>query len=190
MLKSALSIALKPKSMSDNREQKPGRHAGLGMLIISFALGLGLLTLFFDDMLERQFNPNQRPSTQALQNGGFELALQRNRQGHYVMSGDISGEPAIFLLDTGATDVVIPAELANRAGLQPGQAMRAMTANGPVTVYTTNIPILHLGDITLYDVRASINPAMQGDTVLLGMSALRHVEFSQRADTLTLRRVP
>jgi len=176
--------------MSDNREQKPGRHAGLGMLIISFALGLGLLTLFFDDMLERQFNPNQRPSTQVLQSGGFELALQRNRQGHYVMSGDISGEPATFLLDTGATDVVIPAELANRAGLQPGQAMQAMTANGLVTVYTTTIPILHLGDITLYDVRASINPAMQGGTVLLGMSALRHVEFSQRADTLTLRMLP
>lgn len=176
--------------MSDNREHKPGRHAGLGMLIISFALGLGLLTLFFDDMLGRQLNPNQRPDTQILQDGGLELVLRRNRQGHYVMSGDISGEPAIFLLDTGATDVVIPAELAGNAGLQPGQAVRAMTANGLVTVYTTTIPTLHLGDITLYDVRASINPAMQGDTVLLGMSALRHVEFTQRADTLTLRMSP
>ncbi|MBC54990.1 MAG: TIGR02281 family clan AA aspartic protease [Gammaproteobacteria bacterium] len=176
--------------MSDNHEHKPGRQAGLGMLIISFALGLGLLTLFFDDMLGRQINPNQRPDTQALQGGGFELALQRNRQGHYVMSGDISGEPATFLLDTGATDVVIPAQLADNAGLQAGQAMRAMTANGLVTVYATVIPVLHLGEITLYDVRASINPAMQGDTVLLGMSALRHVEFTQRADTLTLRMVP
>lgn len=190
VLKSILSITPKPVSMSDNHEQKPGRHAGLGMLIISFALGLGLLTLFFDDMLGRQFNPNQRPSTQALQDGGLELVLQRNRQGHYVMSGDISGEPATFLLDTGATDVVIPAGLADSAGLQPGQAMRAMTANGLVTVYTTTIPVLHLGEITLYDVRASINPAMQGDTVLLGMSALRHVEFTQRAGTLILRMVP
>jgi len=95
-----------------------------------------------------------------------------------------------FLLDTGATDVVIPAQLAESAGLQPGQAMRAMTANGLVTVYSTTIPTLHLGDITLYDVRASINPGMQGDTVLLGMSALRQVEFTQRADTLTLRTLP
>ncbi len=190
VLKSVSSIALKPNSMSDNSKQTPGRHAGLGMLIISFALGLGLLTLFFDDLLERQFNPNQRPATQALQNGGFELVLQRNRQGHYVMSGDISGEPATFLLDTGATDVVIPAELADRAELQSGQAMRAMTANGVVTVYTTTIPTLQLGDITLYDVRASINPAMRGETVLLGMSALRQVEFTQRADTLTLSMQP
>jgi len=176
--------------MSDNSEQKPGRHAGLGMLVISFALGIGLLTLFFDDMLGRQYNPNQRPNTQALQNGGAELVLRRNRQGHYVMSGEISGEASIFLLDTGATDVVIPAELANNAGLRPGQAMRAMTANGLVTVYSTTIPELQLGEITLYDVRASINPAMQGDTVLLGMSALRQVEFTQRADTLTLRMQP
>lgn len=165
------------------------------MLIISFALGVGLLTLFFDGMLERQFNPNQRPSTQALSDGGFELILQRNRQGHYVMSGEIAGDAptpaaAIFLLDTGATDVVVPEELAERAGLRPGQAMRAMTANGVVTVYGTTIPALQLGEITLYDVRASINPAMQGDTVLLGMSALRQVEFSQRADTLTLRLHP
>lgn len=175
---------------NNSDKHTPGRHTGLGMLAISFALGLGLLTLFFDDMLEQQLNPNQHPTTQALQNGGFELVLQRNRQGHYVMGGDISGEPATFLLDTGATDVVIPAELADSAGLQPGQAMRAMTANGIVTVYTTTIPTLQLGDITLYDVRASINPAMQGETVLLGMSALRQVEFTQRADTLTLRMQP
>jgi aspartyl protease family protein len=182
-----------PKQTPQDRtqeERKPGRQAGLGMLVISFALGIGLLTLFFDDMLEQQFNPNQRPDTQLLQSGGMELVLQRNRQGHYVMAGDISGEPATFLLDTGATDVVIPAELADSAGLQRGSAMRAMTANGVVTVYTTTIPTLHLGDITLYDVRASINPGMQGDTVLLGMSALRQVEFTQRADTLTLRTQP
>lgn len=190
VLKSRPSITLKPNVMSDNSEQKPGRHAGLGMLIISFGLGIGLLTLFFDDMLGRQFNPNQRPSTQALQDGGFELVLRRNRQGHYVMGGEISNEAATFLLDTGATDVVIPARLAESAGLQPGQAMRAMTANGLVTVYSTVIPELQLGEITLYDVRASINPAMQGDTVLLGMSALRQVEFTQRADTLTLRLQP
>ncbi|WP_339859654.1 retropepsin-like aspartic protease family protein [Pseudohongiella acticola] len=172
------------------QQQRPGRHAGVGMLVISFALGIGLLTLFFDDMLEQQFNPNQRPDTRLMQSGGMELVLQRNRQGHYVMGGDISGEPVTFLLDTGATDVVIPAQLAESAGLQPGQAMRAMTANGLVTVYSTTIPTLHLGDITLYDVRASINPGMQGDTVLLGMSALRQVEFTQRADTLTLRTLP
>ena len=44
-----------------------------------------------------------------------------------------------------------------------------------------------LGGITLNRVRASINPNMPQGEVLLGMSFLKHVEFSQRGDTLTIR---
>jgi len=47
-----------------------------------------------------------------------------------------------------------------------------------------------IGAIVLRGVRASINPAMQGNTVLLGMSALQHIEFTQRGDSLTLRYIP
>lgn len=173
--------------MTDQNPRNPGRFTGLGMLVASCVLGLGLLTLFFDDILGRQYNPNQRPSSQLLVDGGVEVVLQRNRQGHYVMTGHINDVRATFLLDTGATDVVISEELADRAGLSEGLPTQAMTANGVVTVYSTSVPVLDMGDITLYDVRASINPAMQNETVLLGMSALRHVEFSQRGDTLTLR---
>ncbi len=166
--------------------ERPGRPVGLGMLVGAFAIGLGLLTLFFDGYLDRQQNPNQRPISQVTADGQIEVILQRNRQGHYVAGGQINNSDATFLLDTGATDVVIPEMLANRAGLQRGAPMQAMTANGVVTVYSTRIDELRLGDIQLRDVRASINPAMSGDTVLLGMSALRQVEFTQRDGTLTL----
>lgn len=176
--------------MTDPNRHHPGRRAGIGMLAASLVVGLLMLTWFFDGMLDRQNNPNSRPSAQLAADGALELQLQRNRQGHYVLSGQINDEQAILLLDTGATDVVIPAALAGRAGLAPGTAMQAMTANGAVTVYNTRIPELQMGDIRLYDVRASINPAMQGDMVLLGMSALRHIEFTQRGDTLTLRFLP
>jgi len=176
--------------MSDNGQQNPGRPAGLGMLIASFVIGLGLLTLYFDRLLDRQMNPNQRPVSQVFSDGITEVVLQRNRQGHYVASGNLNGTRGTFLLDTGATDVVIPEALARRANLPQGQPIQAMTANGVVTVFTTNVAELELGDIRLYNVRASINPAMHGDTVLLGMSALRHVEFTQRGDSLTLRQYP
>ncbi|HSG99608.1 MAG TPA: TIGR02281 family clan AA aspartic protease, partial [candidate division Zixibacteria bacterium] len=33
-------------------------------------------------------------------------------------------------------------------------------------------------------------PSMAGDTILLGMSALRQIEFTQRGDSLTLRQLP
>ncbi len=176
--------------MTDKDPQHAGKPAGISMLVIAFLLGLGLLTLFFDGWLAGQQNPNQQPLTRIDGEGAQEIQLQRNRQGHYVVSGLIDNTRAIFLLDTGATDVVLSEDLARSAGLQRGAAMQAMTANGVVTVYGTVIDELRLGDITLSGVRASINPAMSGDSVLLGMSALRHIEFSQRGDLLTLRYIP
>ena len=86
--------------------------------------------------------------------------------------------------------MVIPAGLARSAGLNQGYAGQAMTANGLVTVYSTRIDRLTLGAIELRDVRASINPAMDERTVLLGMSALRQIEFHQQGTRLTLRHMP
>ena len=55
--------------------------------------------------------------------------LESNRQHHYVASGTINGRPVTFLLDTGATDVVIPAQLADRLKLRRGLAARAASYN-------------------------------------------------------------
>jgi aspartyl protease family protein len=161
---------------------------GQGMMVVAFVLAIGLLTMFFADVEESQRNPNREPIS-ALAGNAVEVVLLRNRQGHYLVTGAINGQPAEFMLDTGATDVVIPEDLANELNLIPGQAGRAMTANGPVTVYATRIDRLTVGGIELYNVRASINPGMNGMSILLGMSALKHIEFIQRGEQLTLRQV-
>ncbi len=160
---------------------------GQGMLVVSFALGLGLLTLFFDGVLDQQSNPNRDPQYRYTDTGVREVVLERNRQGHYVANGEINGVPVTFLLDTGATDVAIPDNIAREAGLRAGYSGQASTANGVVTVYSTTVNELVLGNITLHDVEASITPSMGGDTILLGMSALGRVEFMQQGSTLTLR---
>ncbi|PKO62837.1 MAG: TIGR02281 family clan AA aspartic protease, partial [Betaproteobacteria bacterium HGW-Betaproteobacteria-17] len=46
---------------------------------------------------------------------------------------------------------------------------------------------LAFGPFDLRGVPASLNPGMGGDQVLLGMSVLKHLEFTQRGDTLILR---
>ena len=94
------------------------------------------------------------------------------------------------MLDTGATDVAIPAEIALDANLVSGLAQQASTANGVVTVYSTRINKLTLGNIVLYNIEASITPSMLGGIILLGMSALQQIEFTQRGATLTLRQLP
>ena len=175
--------------MDSNQGHSPGKHLGQGMLIACFALGLAALTLYFDGWLAEQANPNQSPDYRETDSGFREVVLQRNRQGHYVANGEVNGVAVTFLLDTGATDVAIPADVAREAGLQSGIAGRANTANGVITVYTTQVDELVLGNIVLNNVSASITPSMGGDTILLGMSALKQIEFTQRGNTLTLRQI-
>jgi len=169
----------------------PNEHStkpiGKGMFIIAWLIALGLLTWVFGHWEESQFNPNKRPQSSQTQSIN-EVVLKRNRFNHYVLNGQINDSTVTFLLDTGATDVVVPEPIANQLGLQRGREALASTANGVITVYSTNIDTLQMGKITLRNVRASINPAMQSqDSILLGMSALKDVEFTQRGNELKIR---
>ncbi len=174
----------------DNSPQRATRTMGHGMMIAACILALGFLTLFFEGLLERRINPNSNPASRVGADGVREVILRQNLQGHYVTSGAINGRPVRFLLDTGATDVAIPMELATASGLAPGYQGRAATANGATVIYDTRIDELQLGDIRLQNVDASIVPNMRGDTILLGMSVLRQIEFSQQGGSLTLRQYP
>lgn len=176
--------------MEQNQQQSPepeeASKYGKGMLIAFWLTGLVLLTFFFSDVLERQINPNQNPKS-SVDGNSVEVKLKRNRMGHYVATGLINGQPVTFLLDTGATNVSVPAHLAEELGLVAGRSYTASTANGNVTVYQTQLERLDLGSIMLTNVKASINPGMREDEVLLGMSVLKHLEFTQRGDWLILR---
>ncbi|WP_299200769.1 TIGR02281 family clan AA aspartic protease [uncultured Amphritea sp.] len=150
---------------------------------LTWIIILGLFYLLFQDRLLQQNDPNH--DLRVTQNGQ-SVVLQRNRQGHYIAPGTINGQPVRFLLDTGATDISIPGALAKALGLTPGRASYASTANGTIKVYDTRLNSVALGGLSRADVSAHINPHMQGDTVLLGMSFLQHLELIQRGDTLTL----
>jgi len=107
-----------------------------------------------------------------------------------LMSVAFSGGGVTFLLDTGATAVSVPAGLAKRLGLQAGRPVTAMTANGTVTTYATQLHSVRLGNIERHGVRAHINPGMKGHEVLLGMSFLRDLDFRQQDGQLTIRQNP
>ena len=156
------------------------------MLTLSWLIALALLTLYFSKWQKNRENPNSMPASSSA-NGVHELVLQENYQHHYVMTGLINGTAVTLMVDTGATNVSVPKHLAQQLGLQPGAPSFAITANGRVETRETTIERLTLGSIQLNHVRASINPGMEEDSVLLGMSALKNVEFIQRDGTLTLR---
>jgi aspartyl protease family protein len=167
-------------------QQTPGKRAGRVFLVLAWCAALFLATRFFGQWEARQQNPNVVVTSQ--QGEGFiEVKLASNTQGHFVASGQINGQPVDFMLDTGATDVSIPSGLAERLGLEKGAPVTLSTANGRSEGYRTRLDRLQLGDIVLHDVRALVAPGLGGEQVLLGMSALKKLEFTQRGGTLLLR---
>jgi aspartyl protease family protein len=159
---------------------------GKGMTILGWILILGLLTIYFSKYLDKQNNPNQNLAS--THTGGVkEVELQRNRFGHYVANGMINNIPVIFMLDTGATDISIPKKVARRLNLKEGIKIPVYTANGEINVYATRLKQVSLGVIEMHDVKANINPFMHGEEILLGMSFLRHLDFSQEGDKLLIR---
>lgn len=153
------------------------------MALAASLLVLGMFYLYFDHSLEARNNPNRQLQIAP----GSELVLQRGRDGHYVFPGTINGQPVTFLLDTGATLVSVPAHLADDLGLKAGVYQQAITANGTVTTRATRVEALAFGPFEIRAVPASLNPGMPGSQVLLGMSVLKHLEFTQRGNTLVLR---
>lgn len=155
------------------------------MMIIAMIIGLGLLTQYFQAVIDTQINPNQ--NIQSTQNSDrlIEISLKRNRAGHYVGTGVINGRQAVFLLDTGATYVAVPERQAARLGLKKGRRVPISTANGRTTGYQTHIEQLSIGQIHLYNVKAIITPNLE--EILLGMSVLKQLEFTQRGNVLTIR---
>jgi aspartyl protease family protein len=177
--------SIDPNQPSHKPSRKEGKTMGKGMIVIAMILSLGLLTMMFQGQLEKQVNPNQRVASKQNQQGQTIIRLQRNRAGHYVSNGTINGQNVEFLLDTGATNVAIPEYIAKRIGLRAGRSIQVSTANGRTTGHQTMLDSLSIGDITLYNIRAIITPNL--NEILLGMSALKQLEFSQKGNYLTIK---
>lgn len=162
------------------------RKLGNTFTWLGWILGFFVLALLFQKVLDIQNNPNQSVKTLTA-NGHYEIKLQRNRSGHYVMDGEINSQPVTFLLDTGATTTSIPQNISDSLGLKKGIPIQVETANGTTRAYGTRLKSLRLGLIEFSDVRASINPGLDGNQILLGMNILKNLELVQRQDSLIIR---
>ena len=175
------------QAMNDPRQQDgadPVARMGQGMLWIFWLLILGGGTWLFSALSESRERAERTPAAQ-IYDEIIEVRLTRGRGGHYMADGLIDGRPATFLLDTGATSVVVPAEQAAGLGLERGQRIEIRTASGRDHAWLTRIDRLEIGPLILHDVEGAIAPGLE-DTVLLGMSALGRLEMNQRDGILVL----
>ena len=172
-----------------NQTEQHGKRFGKAFIVATWLIVIVLLTLFFNKQLDKQRNPNQEIDGAITLQGAKEIVLKRNRAGHYVATGQINHRNVEFFVDTGASNVAVPAHLAKHLGLSPERTIIYQTANGNVRGYTTTIETIALGNIIINNVGGGINPGMKDDHILLGMSFLKHVEFTQRGDQLIIRQL-
>ncbi len=157
---------------------------------LAWLVGMGLAYAWFDGYLEDRRNPNRDPQVVGGDGGVVRIVLQRNAHNAYVLSGRINGHTVTFLVDTGASAVAVPLHPGLRLGMPRGAEIQVGTANGPSRAWLSRIDVLQIGSLQLRDVRAYLAPGLSGDEVLLGMSALRQLNFHQEGDRLILEYDP
>ncbi len=122
---------------------------------------------------------------------GAETRVQLSRDGHFWLRAEVNGEPARFLVDTGATLTAVSTETAAAAGLeerQGGLPVRMQTANGTVAAQLTTIDELRFGNVAARGLDAIIAPGL-GPTNVIGMNLLSRLA-SWRVEGNTMILVP
>ena len=160
----------------DNPESRMGRRmiwlAAMGVLA-------GLYALF--SMLDE--NGSTVISVDA--GGAAMIVLEQDRNGHYLVEGQINNQSVNFLVDTGATDVAVPESMARALGLDFGPKVQVMTAAGPSQAWMTRLNEVSIGGIRRRNVRATITSG-EFNEILLGMSFLRHYSLRQQDGKLVI----
>ncbi|WP_187430388.1 hypothetical protein ROLI_019530 [Roseobacter fucihabitans] len=130
-----------------------------------------------------------RPQQSVFAEAG-KIIVPRSPDGHYYIAAEINGAPVRFVLDTGATEIVLTRADASAAGLHPEDLNftgRAMTANGEVRTAPVRLDTLRLGPAIDQHVTAVVNSGEMSQS-LLGMSYLQRwgkIEISGGELTLT-----
>ena len=145
------------------------RHGALwGLIFVGVIAGFGLWSDIRDDVIPRQ----------SVVAGPSRIEVPRAFDGHYYLTLSLNGTPVQFVVDTGASGVVLTREDAERAGIDTAALVYsgvAQTANGTVRTARTRVNQVALGPILDRDVSVWVN---QGEmpASLLGMTYLQRFE--------------
>ncbi len=106
----------------------------------------------------------------------------------YWAKGRINGKDVTFLIDTGASCVVMNKDQARALKIKQGnKKIQVSTATKIETAYQVTLDTVSVGDIELQNIPAIITKHKYPPYPLLGMSFLRHVEINQDNEQMTLK---
>lgn len=164
-------LALIGSMISANRHQigKVAQYALIwGAIFVGVVAGIGVWPQLRDGFLPQQ----------SVVSGTGEIVVPRHYDGHYYLTLDLNGTSTRFVVDTGATDMVLTPQDAARAGVNVSALSynnRAMTANGMVQTASIRLDAVTLGGITDRNVPAVVNGSPMQES-LLGMTYLNRFD--------------
>ena len=141
------------------------RQAGVWLLIF---VGVVAIVASWQDIRQS----GQSMSFQQSEDGS--IVIPKEVDGHYHLTLTINDRDIEFLVDTGASDIVLTRQDAAHIGFDPDRLDywgTANTANGTVRLATVRLGTVRLGDLVDRNIRASVNYAAM-EKSLLGMRYL------------------
>ena len=121
--------------------------------------------------------------------GGRFITIPAGKDGHFFTDGYINGRSSKFMVDTGASAVVLGRAEADRLGLDYKKipsSVQVRTANGVTSAQPIRLQKLRVGEVELLDVEAIIGPDLP--FILLGNSFLSHFKMERNNDMMRLER--
>ncbi len=153
--------------VAENR-QSLGKSARMALAWVLILFGFLAVYGLWED-ISGEFGPQQ-----AVLEDGRLIEIPRGRDGHFHLTLELDGTGVDFLVDTGASDVVLTKGDAERIGLDLDDLAflgTARTANGEVRTAYTTIDDVSLGPVVFRNVGVSVNSGEMSGS-LLGMSYL------------------
>jgi aspartyl protease family protein len=107
--------------------------------------------------------------------GDLEQVIDAGRHGHFLVEAVVNGVPIDFMVDTGASHVVLSLQDARKLGFTQLQFTEEFqSANGTVRAAPVELRELRIGQLSLFDLEASVNGGPLPIS-LLGMSFLQRL---------------
>jgi aspartyl protease family protein len=154
---------------------------------------IGVVALGYAVWQQRSFVPERSRAElnprRSVSSSPSEASIVANDGGDFVVEAFVDGTSVIFVVDTGASDVILSLTDAERVGLDPDSLSYTRahtTANGTIFGAPIRLESISIGPIAVENVRASISQT-DLSTSLLGMSFLKRLDgFSVRGRTMTI----
>jgi aspartyl protease family protein len=162
-----------------------GQHTAEGVVLISSTADGAVLEI---DGKRESLAMGQHFETAAQTGTRPSITLPADSRGQFYTSGQVNGAHIRFMVDTGASTVLLPASEAARLGIdyRSGRPGRIQTANGSAPAYRVVLDSVTVGDITAYNVDGVVAEAQGLDVALLGMSFLNRTEMRRDGAYMTL----